>query len=233
MLKPGDAVPAFSLPASDGRTVSAAGLRGQRYVLYFYPKDDTPGCTKEACSFRDNLPAFGGIGVPVFGVSADSEAAHRKFVAKYGLNFPLLADPERKLIEPIGAWVEKSMYGRSYMGIARCTFIVGADGRIERVWEKVSPEGHAVEVLAVLGGKASAPVAAKPAAVKPARAKAAAKAKPAKPAAAKKVARKAAKAVAKSQPAPKKAVGKPAAAKKPAAKPKPAPKKGAAKSRRR
>jgi peroxiredoxin Q/BCP len=221
MLKPGDAVPAFSLPASDGRTISAAGLRGQRYVLYFYPKDDTPGCTKEACSFRDNLPAFGGLGVPVFGVSADSEAAHRKFVLKYGLNFPLLSDPERKLIEPIGAWVEKSMYGRSYMGIARCTFIVGADGRIERVWEKVSPEGHAAEVLAALGGKAAAPkpviAKAKP---KPAPAKTAAKPKAAKPAPAKKagqaavvkkLAKRAAKPVAKAKAAPKKAATKAAA----------------------
>ena len=224
MLKPGDAVPAFFLPASDGRTISAAGLRGQRYVLYFYPKDDTPGCTKEACSFRDNLPAFGGLGVPVFGVSADSEAAHRKFVLKYGLNFPLLADPDRKLIEPIGAWVEKSMYGRSYMGIARCTFIVGADGRIERVWEKVSPEGHAAEVLAALGGKAAAAPAktvAKPKAVKAAVAKA-----PAKPA----------KAAAKPKPAkamPAKKAGKAAAAKnaaKPAGKAKATPMKVAKKA---
>jgi peroxiredoxin Q/BCP len=232
MLKPGDAVPAFSLPASDGRTISAAGLRGQRYVLYFYPKDDTPGCTKEACSFRDNLPAFGGLGVPVFGVSADGEASHRRFVLKYGLNFPLLADPDRKLIEPIGAWVEKSMYGRSYMGIARSTFIIGADGRIERVWEKVSPDGHAAEVLAALGGKAAPPpAAAKPAVAKPVIAKApaqpkatraassraaarpkAAKAAPAKkagkPAVAKKVAKKAAKPAAKAKAAPKKAARK-------------------------
>ncbi|MFN9739603.1 MAG: peroxiredoxin [Pseudomonadota bacterium] len=223
MRKPGDAVPAFSLPASDGRTVSDVGLRGQRYVLYFYPKDDTPGCTKEACSFRDNLPAFGGMGVPVFGVSADSEAAHRKFVAKYGLNFPLLADPDRKLIEPIGAWVEKSMYGRSYMGIARCTFIVGADGRIERVWEKVSPEGHAAAGLAALGGKAAP---ATPAAAK----KPAAKAKPAaKKVAPKKVAPK--KTVAKKTVA-KKTVAKKTVAKKAVAK-KAVAKKAAAKGRRR
>ena len=217
MRKPGDAVPAFSLPASDGRTVSDVGLRGQRYVLYFYPKDDTPGCTKEACSFRDNLPAFGGMGVPVFGVSADSEASHRKFVAKYGLNFPLLADPDRKLIEPIGAWVEKSMYGRSYMGIARCTFIVGADGRIERVWEKVSPEGHAAEVLAALGGKAgpATPAAAKKAVAK----KAVAKKAVAKKAAAKKT-------------VAKKTVAKKAVAKKTVAK-KTVAKKAAAKGRRR
>lgn len=218
MRKPGNAVPAFSLPASDGRTVSDVGLRGQRYVLYFYPKDDTPGCTKEACSFRDNLPAFGGIDVPVFGVSADSEAAHRKFIAKYGLNFPLLADPDRKLIEPIGAWVEKSMYGRSYMGIARCTFIVGADGRIERVWEKVSPEGHAAEVLAALGGKAApaTPTAAKKPAAK------------AKPVVKKAVAKRA---VAKKTVA-KKAVARKAVARKAVAK-KTVAKKAAAKGRRR
>lgn len=158
MLKPGATVPDFSLTASDGRNVSARSLRGQRFVLYFYPKDDTPGCTREACAFRDNLPAFGKLGVPVFGVSADSEAAHRKFVLKYGLNFPLLADPERTLIEAIGAWVEKSMYGRKYMGIARCTFVVGADGRIETVWDKVAPDVHAGEVLAYLGGAAAAAV---------------------------------------------------------------------------
>jgi peroxiredoxin Q/BCP len=182
MLKPGAAVPAFSLAASDGRTISAAGLRGQRYVLYFYPKDDTPGCTKEACAFRDNLPAFGKLSVPVFGVSADSDAAHRKFVAKYQLNFPLLADPERKLIEPIGAWVEKSMYGRSYMGIARCTFVVGADGKVEHVWEKVSPEAHAAEVLAYLGGKPAAPAKAAAPKAKPAAVKKKVAAKPAAPA---------------------------------------------------
>jgi peroxiredoxin Q/BCP len=236
MRQTGDAVPDFSLPASDGRTVSAAGLRGQRYVLYFYPKDDTPGCTKEACAFRDNLPAFGGMGVPVFGVSADTEASHRKFVAKYGLNFPLLADPERRLIEAIGAWVEKSMYGRSYMGIARCTFIVGADGRIERVWEKVSPEVHAAEVLAALGGKV---VAAKPAAAKPvprakvAKAKAVkpiAKPSAARPAPAKKPVKKPVKKAAK----PAKKAAKPAKkAAKPAAKAKAVPKKAAKKAGRK
>lgn len=197
MLKPGATVPDFSLTASDGRNVSAKGLRGQRYVLYFYPKDDTPGCTREACAFRDNLPAFGKLGVPVFGVSADSEAAHRKFVLKYALNFPLLADPERKLIEPIGAWVEKSMYGRKYMGIARCTVVVGADGRIETVWDKVAPDVHAGEVLAYLrgaGGAADAkpvpaikkPAAKKLAVKKPAAAKSAAARAIAKKAVAKK-----------------------------------------------
>ncbi len=236
MRQPGERVPDFSLAASDGRTISAAGLRGQRYVLYFYPKDDTPGCTKEACAFRDNLPAFGGLGVPVFGVSADTEVAHRKFVAKYGLNFPLLADPERKLIEPIGAWVEKSMYGRSYMGIARCTFIVGADGHIQRVWEKVSPEAHAAEVLAALGGKAApTATASRPTVKKAASPAAATKAKAAKPATtrppAKPKATKAAAKTAAGKAAPKKAATKPAKPK--AVAKRPAAKKTAAKGRRR
>ena len=214
MRKPGSTVPDFSLTASDGRSISAKGLRGQRFVLYFYPKDDTPGCTREACAFRDNLPAFGKLGVPVFGVSADSEAAHRKFVLKYGLNFPLLADPERKLIEPIGAWVEKSMYGRKYMGVARCTFVIGSDGRIETAWDKVAPDVHAGEVLAYLGGAgaASTPAIAK---TKPVSGKPVAKKAAAKKAAAKKVAPK--KAVAKKAVA-RKAVAKKAVAKNTAAK---------------
>lgn len=153
MLQAGDKIPDFSLTTDSGEAVSAKTLKGQRYVLYFYPKDDTPGCTKEACGFRDNLPKFDGISVRVFGVSADSQSAHGKFVKKYDLNFSLLADPERQLIEPIGAWVEKSMYGKKYMGIARATFIVDAKGKIEKVWEKVAkPENHAAEVLAALAG---------------------------------------------------------------------------------
>jgi peroxiredoxin Q/BCP len=151
MLQAGDNVPEFSLVTDKGETVSAKRLKGQRYVLYFYPKDDTPGCTKEACGFRDNLPSFEQLSVRVFGVSADSEAAHTKFVKKFDLNFSLLADPERQLIEGIGAWVEKSMYGKKYMGIARATFVVDAKGKIEKVWEKVAkPDQHAAEVLAYL-----------------------------------------------------------------------------------
>jgi peroxiredoxin Q/BCP len=150
MLHAGDLIPAFDLTSTDGTRVSSASLAGRRYVLYLYPKDDTPGCTTEACSFRDNLPRFSGMGVPVFGVSPDSAAAHAKFTAKHGLTFPLLADPERLLIEGLGAWVEKSMYGRKYMGVQRSTFVVGPDGRIEKVWEKVTPARHAEEVLAFL-----------------------------------------------------------------------------------
>ncbi|MFN3963895.1 MAG: thioredoxin-dependent thiol peroxidase [Silanimonas lenta] len=153
MLDVGASIPDFSLKASDGRVVTAEGLRGQRYVLYFYPKDDTPGCTKEACGFRDQMPRFDGIRVPVFGVSADTDASHQKFAAKYQLNFPLLADPELTLLKALGVWVQKSMYGKTYMGVARATFVVDAEGRIEKVWAKVSPEGHAEEVLAYLGVK--------------------------------------------------------------------------------
>ncbi|MCS7059682.1 MAG: thioredoxin-dependent thiol peroxidase [Anaerolineae bacterium] len=156
MLQPGDPIPEFALASSQGGEVRSSDLRGKRYVLYFYPKDDTPGCTTEACSFRDALSAFNDIGAPVFGVSPDDIAAHQKFVAKYALNFPLLADPEHKLIEAIGAWVEKSMYGKKYMGVQRSTFVVDPDGRIEKVWPKVSPEGHAEEVLAYLRSAGSA-----------------------------------------------------------------------------
>jgi len=158
LLQIGDRAPAFSLASDDGLIVSSASLKGQRYVLYFYPKDDTPGCTKEACGFRDHLPAFSKLGVPVFGVSADDEKSHAKFVKKYGLNFPLLSDPDHELIEAYGAWVEKSLYGRKYMGIQRSSFVIGGNGKLEQVWEKVSPETHAEEVMAYLGGK---PVAKK------------------------------------------------------------------------
>ncbi len=152
MLKTGDAVPSFNLKTESGKAISSASLKGQRFVLYFYPKDDTPGCTKEACSFRDNLPAFNKIKVPVFGISADDEKAHGKFVGKYQLNFPLLADPEHKTCEAFGTWVEKNMYGRKYFGIQRATFVVAANGKIEHVWEKVSPAEHAEEVLGFLNG---------------------------------------------------------------------------------
>lgn len=151
MLDVGASIPDFSLKASDGRTISAESLRGQRYVLYFYPRDDTPGCTKEACEFRDQLPRFETIGVPVFGVSADNDASHQKFATKHRLNFPLLADPELTLLKAIGAWVQKTMYGKTCMGVARMTLVIDANGRIEKVWPKVKPEGHADEVLAYLG----------------------------------------------------------------------------------
>lgn len=147
MLSIGAAVPNFRLPCSDGSTVTAKGLRGQRYVLFLYPKDSTPTCTVEACAFRDEQPAFAALGVPVFGVSADSLRAHAKFIEKYGLSLPLLADEDRsQLIEPLGAWVEKQLYGRKYMGILRCTVVVDAKGRILASWDKVKSATHAAEV---------------------------------------------------------------------------------------
>jgi len=185
MLKIGTAVPSFNLKTESGKSVTSASLKGQRFVLYFYPKDDTPGCTKEACGFRDNLPAFNKLKVPVFGISADDEKAHGKFVGKYNLNFPLLADPEHKTCDAFGTWVEKSMYGRKYFGIQRATFVIAGNGKIEHVWEKVSPETHAEEVLAYLNGEVPQKTKKDPAAKVPARKTIIAKA-PAKKAAAKK-----------------------------------------------
>lgn len=153
MLKAGDVAPAFRLQDGAANWVDSASLAGRRYLIYFYPKDDTPGCTREACAFRDAMPAFEALGVPVFGVSADSVQRHQKFSAKYQLNFPLLADPELGLLKAYGVWVEKSMYGRSYFGIQRASFMVGSDGRIEQVWPKVKPDSHAAEVEAWLRAK--------------------------------------------------------------------------------
>jgi len=210
MLKPGDIAPAFSLTNDSGQVVSSAQLKGQRYVLYFYPKDDTPGCTKEACAFRDNLPAFGKLGVPVYGLSADDGKSHAKFVKKYALNFPLLSDPDHALLDKYGAWVEKNMYGRTYFGVQRSTFVIGANGRIEFAWPKVSMNGHAEDGLATLtGGR----MAAGNSATKPAVKKAAAT-----PAPAKKAAKKAASKVAAKKPAAGKATAKKTPAK-PRAKP--------------
>ena len=150
MLPIGATAPDFHLNNEEGKTISNAGLEGQRFVLYFYPKDDTPGCTKQACGFRDHLPAFNKLNVPVFGISADDEKTHGKFVKKYNLNFSLLADPEHSICDAFGVWVEKNMYGKQYFGIQRSTFVIGTSGKIEQVWAKVSPETHAEEVLAYL-----------------------------------------------------------------------------------
>jgi peroxiredoxin Q/BCP len=163
-LQPGQPAPAFSLARDGGGTVRSEDLRGQRYLLYFYPKDDTPGCTREACAFRDRLPSFEKLGVPVFGVSADTVRAHDRFALKHRLGFPLLADPEHALIEAYGVWVEKSLYGRKFFGIQRSSFLIDADGRVEKAWPKVSPEQHPDEVLAYLAGAAG--TTARPAARK-------------------------------------------------------------------
>lgn len=161
MLKAGDRVPDFQLPADNGRSASSAALAGQRYLLFFYPKDDTPGCTVEAHAFRDNLPTFERLRVKVYGISADDLMSHQKFARKHQLNFPLIADPNHHLIGPIGVWVEKHMYGKKSMGIQRSTFLVGADGVIEKVWERVNPVKHIAEVLEHLGagGKVKQPTA--------------------------------------------------------------------------
>jgi peroxiredoxin Q/BCP len=150
MLKENDAAPKFALQADDGSTVRLSALRGHTVVLYFYPKDDTPGCTKEACEFRDRTKDLNKSGAVVLGVSPDSVASHKRFREKYGLDFRLLADPDHKVAEAYGVWQRKSMYGRKYWGIVRTTFVINERGRIARVFEKVKPAGHAAEVLAAL-----------------------------------------------------------------------------------
>jgi peroxiredoxin Q/BCP len=143
----GDKAPAFSLAASRGRRVSATAFKGKPYVLYFYPKADTSGCTKEACAFQEALPQLGKLGLDVIGVSRDPLKALDKFADKYGLEFPLASDEEGALSDAYGVWVEKSMYGKKYMGIERSTFLVGPDGKIAKAWNKVKVDGHAAEVL--------------------------------------------------------------------------------------
>ncbi|MGZ8410138.1 MAG: peroxiredoxin, partial [Hyphomicrobium sp.] len=133
----------FSLPMDDGGTFSDADLHGKRTILYFYPKDDTPGCTKEAQAFRDMINAFQSAGVAVIGVSTDSVASHRKFKAKHGLNFPLLADEAKTLADAFGVWVDKSMYGKKYMGMERASFLIDEVGVLRQVWRKVRVPGHA------------------------------------------------------------------------------------------
>jgi peroxiredoxin Q/BCP len=144
---PGDTAPAFSLPASGGRTVGSAALAGKPYVLYFYPKADTPGCTREACDFNEALTQFRGKGLDIIGVSPDPMKPIDKFAEKYKLDFPLASDTDQALAKAYGVWVEKSMYGRTYMGMERSTFLVRADGKIAQAWRKVSVPGHAAAVL--------------------------------------------------------------------------------------
>jgi len=146
-LSEGAKAPDFTMPATGGRTVSLKELKGKPFVLYFYPRADTPGCTKEACAFQEGLPDFSNLGVTVIGVSKDSMKALEKFAEKYGLAFPLASDPEAKVIEAYGAWGEKSLYGRKYMGIERSTVLVDAKGKIAKHWPKVKVPGHAEDVL--------------------------------------------------------------------------------------
>jgi peroxiredoxin Q/BCP len=146
-LQEGDPAPDFTMPASGGRTVSLAALRGQPFVLYFYPRADTPGCTQEACAFEEALPQLGKIGLTVIGVSKDKMKPIEKFADKYRLTFPLASDAETRVAEEYGVWVEKSRYGRKYMGVERSTFLIDAAGRIARIWPKVKVAGHAQAVM--------------------------------------------------------------------------------------
>ncbi|MDP9195375.1 MAG: thioredoxin-dependent thiol peroxidase [Pseudomonadota bacterium] len=148
----GSAAPDFTLPADDGTTISLSSLKGNAVVLYFYPKDDTPGCTAEACAFRDSFPDFSGADAKILGISKDSPASHKKFREKYGLNFPLLSDEKSDACERYGAWKEKSMYGKKYMGIDRSTFLIDRTGKIHRVWKNVKVDDHAAEVLEAVRG---------------------------------------------------------------------------------
>jgi peroxiredoxin Q/BCP len=146
----GSKAPEFSLPDGEGRVVSLSDFSGKKVVLYFYPKDMTSGCTKEACSFQENLGAIKKRGAVVLGVSADSPTLHQKFAAKYDLTFPLISDEKKELVKKYGVWKEKSMYGKKYMGIERTTFIIDEKGKISHVFSKVKVDGHTDEVLEAL-----------------------------------------------------------------------------------
>jgi peroxiredoxin Q/BCP len=146
-LAPGAKAPAFTLPDADGNKVSLSDFAGSKVVVYFYPRDDTPGCTKEACQFNDALSQFEGLGIPVIGISPDKQSAHIKFRDKYGLQFPLLSDPDHKVMEKYGAWGEKMMYGKATTGVIRSTFLVDEKGKVARAWYSVKADGHAAKVL--------------------------------------------------------------------------------------
>jgi len=150
MLKVGDKAPDFNLPTGDGKRLGLRDLKGKKVVLYFYPKDNTSGCTKEACSFQENLSVFRKKGAVVIGVSADSVASHAKFAEKYELAFPLLSDESKDIMKSYGVWKAKSMYGRKYMGIERTTFIIDEQGVITHIFPKVKVEGHTEEILKAL-----------------------------------------------------------------------------------
>ena len=143
----GDKAPDFTLPADNGGKASLKALKGKPVVLYFYPKDDTSGCTAEACAFRDALPDFSKVKAAIVGISRDPVASHDKFKKKHGLTFPLASDEDGKVCNAYGVWVEKSMYGRKYMGIERATFLIDGKGVVRNMWRKVKVNGHAEEVL--------------------------------------------------------------------------------------
>ena len=147
MLKEGDKAPSFNMPTNKGENVSLSKLKGQKIVLYFYPRDDTPGCTKEACGFRDDLSKYKRAGAVVIGVSRDSIESHEKFVKKFNLNFTLASDKDGDVCEKYDAWRLKNMYGKEYMGIGRSTFLIDTKGKINKIWPKVTVDGHVDEVL--------------------------------------------------------------------------------------
>ena len=149
-LKEGDVAPKFTAATNGGGKISLADYEGQNVILYFYPKDDTPGCTKEACAFRDHFSKFKKTGAVILGVSPDPVKSHDKFVEKLNLPFTLLADEDKKIVQAYGVWGEKSFMGRKYLGVFRVTFLIGPDGRIKKIWPEVKPEEHAAEVLAAL-----------------------------------------------------------------------------------
>jgi len=151
----GQSAPSFSAQADDGRVVTLESLRGRSVVLYFYPKDDTPGCTTEACELRDAFPRFEGVDATIIGVSPDSVASHAKFKKKYSLPFTLLADVDRKIADAYGVWKKKSLYGRTFLGIERSTFVIDPTGVITHVWHKVKAKGHAAQVEAALQGSSA------------------------------------------------------------------------------
>ena len=153
LLQAGTQATDFKATDQHGNKVTLKDYRGRKVVLYFYPKDHTPGCTKEACAFRDNFAEFKKRGVEILGVSIDSETSHQSFAEKYNLPFTLLADPEKKIVEAYGVWGEKNLYGRKYMGTQRATFLIDESGRIAAVFPKVKPEEHAKEILALLAAK--------------------------------------------------------------------------------
>ena len=151
MVKEGNKAPDFTSKDQNGNKVKLSDLKGQRVVLYFYPKDDTPGCTKQACSLRDSNDVFAEKGIKVLGVSIDDEKSHQKFIAKYDLPFDLIADTDKKIVEKYGVWGEKSMYGKTYMGTHRKTFLIDEEGRIVKIFDKVKVSEHADEVLEAFG----------------------------------------------------------------------------------
>ena len=150
LIDPGKKAPAFELPDQDGTRRSQKDYAGRPLVVYFYPKDDTPGCTREACAFQSALPAFEGIDAAVVGISVLDSASKAKFASKHALTFPLLADASHEVAERYGAWQEKSLYGRKYFGVARITYLIGPDGKVRKRWDSVKPDTHAGEVLAAL-----------------------------------------------------------------------------------